>query len=59
MTALNAHFDRLKLAGVFYGTVVATLAATGSLELTATQAVLGGGALAASGVYYHHARRML
>jgi hypothetical protein len=56
---LNAHFDRLKLAGVFYGSVVVTLAATGQLGLTPVQAALGGGALAASGAYYHHVRRLI
>ena len=59
MSALTAHLDRLKIAGVFYASVVTTLAATGSLEITATQAVLGGGAMAASAAYYHHARRLI
>ncbi len=56
---LAPHLDRLKLAGAFYGTVVTSLAVSGSLELTATQAVLGGGAAVASGLYYHHARRLI
>ncbi len=56
---LAPHLTRLKLAGVFYGTVVTSFAITGNLEVTALQAVLGGGAMAASGAYYHHARRLI
>lgn len=56
---LNAHFDRLKLAGVFYGTAVTTLVVTGNIGLTPGQIFLGGAAVAATGAYYHHARRLV